>query len=200
MKKPLFIYLAGNIRKGKEEENDLVWTIQEMHLLQSKVNREIIFLNPAQRSDDLSDQKSVFGRDLFQVSSSDAILVDARGKRGLGVGAEMMFARMHRIPVISWVPKNSHYQRPHLLLLGQEVEGWIHPFVFSLSDYIADSLEDASHWMNEAFMDDNFQAKGPESIRESIEHYLSTQLPHDHGMREIVNSHEKFLRKEQCIQ
>lgn len=194
MEDRLYIYLAGTIRKGKEEENELMWTSNEMALLQEHVDRKIVFLNPAHRSDDLSDQKSVFGRDLFQVSSSDAILVDARGKRGLGVGAEMMYAHMHRIPVISWLPRETHYFREKLQLLGQEVQGYIHPFVLNLSDYIAHSLEEAAKWINQILVSPGFVAKGPETIKECMQHYLTTQLLKDHGMREIVSLHpDRFL-------
>src|ERR1700722_9849273 len=144
MEKHLYIYLAGTIKKSNEDQ-DLDWTQEEMILLKRSLSPvELTFLNPAMRSDDLSDQKSVFGRDLFQVYSSHIVLVDAREKRGLGVGAEMMFAKMNRIPVVAWLPEKTHYHRQKIHLLGQHVESWIHPFVFNLSDYLAPSLEQAA--------------------------------------------------------
>ena len=140
--KQLFIYLAGNIKKGKEDLHDEVWTEEHQRILQKNIpSIKLIFLDPASRSDDLSDQVSVFGRDMFQVFSSNIVFVDARSKRGLGVGAEMMFAKMNHIPVITWLPEDSHYQRKQIHLLGQQVESWIHPFVYNLSDYMAPSLE-----------------------------------------------------------
>ncbi|MDB6081124.1 MAG: hypothetical protein JWO53_396, partial [Chlamydiia bacterium] len=101
MKQIISIYLAGTIKKGKDEEHELCWTTEHKELLQKCCpNTELLFLDPATRSDDLSDQQSVFGRDMFQVFSSHLVLVDTRGRRGLGVGAEMMFAKMHQIPVV----------------------------------------------------------------------------------------------------
>lgn len=200
MNKPLYIYLAGNIKKGKEDDKDDVWSQTEMDFLQKKLSpNQIVFLNPATRSDDLSDQKSVFGRDIFQVYSSHLVLVDARSKRGLGVGAEMMFAKMNQIPVVSWVPKDSHYDRKHIDLLGQEVKNWIHPFVFSLSDCLASTLEEAASWIKEYWLSKQIPIKGPESIYESMDHYLKTQLRNDCGMSALVDSHLHFTEKKEWV-
>lgn len=186
MDRHLYIYLAGTIKKGKEEK-ELEWTEKEMALLrQCLAPHQITFLNPATRSDDLSDQKSVFGRDLFQVYSSDLVLVDTREKRGLGVGSEMMFAKMKRIPVIAWLPEHSYYHRKSIQLLGKSVDDWIHPFIFNLSDYLAPSLEMAALWIEERLLKGNVEIKGPEAIQDSILYYLETQLQHDSGMRETV--------------
>lgn len=189
----LYIYLAGNIKKGKEEENDLAWSDADKQLLHDALpSKTLVFLNPASRSDDLSDQKSVFGRDMFQVFSSSLVLVDARGKRGLGVGSEMMFAKLNQIPVVTWVPNPSHYHRPSLECLGQHITNWVHPFVYSLSDYIAPSLEAAADWMESTLSSPAFVSKGPESVRDAINHYLTTQLKNDHGMQELVASLPHF--------
>ncbi|MCE5315744.1 MAG: hypothetical protein LLG04_00070 [Parachlamydia sp.] len=176
MKKTLPIYLAGNIRKGKEEDHLEVWTEEHQQLLQRLLPHVTLnFLDPACRTDDLSDQVSVFGRDLYQVSSSKLVLVDARSKRGLGVGAEMMFAKVHRIPVAVWLPEESHYKRNRIELLGKEVADWIHPFIFNLSDYVAPTLEDAARWIKENLLLGKVVVKGLECAQEAISHYCTTQ-------------------------
>src|SRR5882672_8272072 len=108
MKTKIAIYLAGSIKKGHERSEETYWTEEDMSLLKMSLAKyEVSFLNPAFRTDDLSDMKSVFGRDMLQVFSSNVVFVDARDRRGLGVGAEMMFAKLNRIPVITWAPTNS---------------------------------------------------------------------------------------------
>lgn len=195
MDRHLYIYLAGTIKKAKDEK-ELEWSQQDMKVLQeSLLPHAVTFLNPAARSDDLSDQKSVFGRDLFQVYSSDLVLVDAREKRGLGVGSEMMFAKMNRIPVVAWLPEGTHYHRQNIHLLGQAVESWIHPFVYNLSDYLAPSLEMAALWIQERLLTGTADIKGPESLQESILYYLETQLPRDHGMQDVVSKEPYFAHK-----
>ena len=95
------IYLAGNIQKDHENKSQIYWTEEDRDFLRNELApKNISFLNPALRTDDLSDQLSVFGRDMTQVYCSDLVFVDARERRGLGVGAEMMWAKMNRIPLL----------------------------------------------------------------------------------------------------
>ncbi len=133
MKEKLAIYLAGTIKKGHEKSDETYWTEEYMDLLRLHLHDfEPSFLNPAFRTDNLSDQLSVFGRDMLQVFCSDIVLVDARDRRGLGVGAEMMWAKFHAIPVIIWAPKGTHYHKNEATILGLPVSKYIHPFVESL--------------------------------------------------------------------
>jgi len=187
MKKKLTIYLAGNIQKGKEDDTKEVWSPAHKTKLQELLPHiELVFLDPQIRLDDLSNQTSVFGRDLFSVYSSDLVLVDARSKRGLGVGSEMMFAKTHKIAVISWLPENSHYKRASLEFLGQKVENWTHPFVESLSDYCTASLEEAARWIQEELITEKASIKGPAFLQEAMHHYHETSLPQDIPMQEAL--------------
>lgn len=136
------IYLAGSIKKGHEKADESFWTDQDMLFLKKSLGEfDVSFLNPAFRSDNLSDQRSVFGRDMTQVFCSDVVFVDARDRRGLGVGAEMMWAKSHKIPVVTLAPKDSHYNKSKTTLLDVAVEDWVHPFVESLSDAIVENQE-----------------------------------------------------------
>lgn len=177
--KEITIYLAGKIQKAHENPNETYWTEEHQQTLRNAFAPTIVhFLNPASRTDDLSDQKSVFGRDLFQVSSADLILVDARERRGLGVGAEMMWAKMNSIPVITLAPLNSHYYKEKTSLLGVEVEGWVHPFVEGLSDYIVETLDEAAQW----FKQTTSPCKDSSFMQDAMIHYLKTQLSSDEPM------------------
>src|SRR4029078_1586853 len=121
------------IQKGHEKADDTFWSEQNMQFLRNHLSEfEVLFLNPAFRTDDLSDNLSTFGRDMLQVFSSDFVFVDARDRRGLGVGAEMMWAKLNRIPVVTWSPRNSHYNKDHTTLLDVPVTNFIHPFVENL--------------------------------------------------------------------
>jgi len=109
MSNEVAIYLAGKIQKAHENPNETYWTEKDQEILRQALSpSSVYFLNPAIRSDDLSVQKSVFGRDMAQVYSADVIFVDGRERRGLGVGAEMMWAKMNRKPVITLAPLGSH--------------------------------------------------------------------------------------------
>lgn len=195
MSKQLAIYLAGNIQKGHEDTSRLAWTQDHLDFLSQEVAAALTFLNPALRSDDLSDQRSVFGRDMLQVYSSDLILVDARERRGLGVGAEMMWAKMNRLPVIIWAPKNSHYHKEQAELLGVEIENWVHPFVESLADHLAEDLPSIVAWIVR-FLDGTISSiKGPEDIEGAMRYYLEQQFGSDLPMQEAASANDSLREK-----
>lgn len=190
------IYLAGSIKKGHERADELFWTDADMLFLKKALSEyEVSFLNPAFRSDDLSDQRSVFGRDMTQVFCSDVVFVDARDRRGLGVGAEMMWAKFHKIPIVTLAPIDSHYNKSKTTLLGVTVENWVHPFVESLSDAIVENLADGADWVRKFVGASQPKVKDVEWIRLAMEHYRDSQLPHDEPMKTLISANQKLHRR-----
>lgn len=190
------IYLAGKIQKAHETPNETYWTDGDQQMLRQLLSpRQIHFLNPAIRTDDLSDQQSVFGRDMMQVFSSDVVLVDARDRRGLGVGAEMMWAKMHGIPVVSFAPLNSHYHKQSTSLLGVEVQSWIHPFIEGLSDRIVGSLEEAAESVVVLLEDSSVPIKGPDWVRGAMKYYLNKQFSSDKPMKQLAEDNDELEKR-----
>lgn len=195
MKKRIAIYLAGSIKKGHENPQESFWTDADILFLKRALEpQEAVFLNPAFRTDDLSDQRSVFGRDMLQVSSSDIVFVDARDRRGLGVGAEMMWAKMHQVPVITWAPRESHYHKGSTTILGVPVDNFIHPFVEGLSDQVVGSLEEGVKWI-QALLKGVAPIKGPKDIQSAILHYKNSQLERDAPMQKILAVEDELTQR-----
>lgn len=193
MKNKLAIYLAGTIKKSHEKSDETYWTEEDLQLLRLNLNSfEISFLNPAFRSDNLSDQFSVFGRDMLQVFCSDIVFVDARDRRGLGVGAEMMWAKLNRIPVIVWAPADTHYHKSCTSILENLVLDYIHPFVESLGDKIVESLEEGANWIKELKSNPEIKIKGVDHIKDAMGYYKMTQLDQDMPMLELIRAHEEL--------
>ena len=191
MSSRICIYLAGKIKKGHEASGSSYWSDEEMLALQAYLfDYTLSFLNPALRSDDLSDQRSVFGRDMMQVFCSDIVFVDARDRRGLGVGAEMMWAKFHKIPVISLAPKNSHYHKTQTTLLDTPVSNWIHPFIQSLSDVIVEDLNTGAAWIRRFLTDPALEVKSITTIQSAMQYYRDTQLSHDLPMKALLNAND----------
>ncbi len=196
MDNKISIYLAGSIKKGHERADESFWTDADMLFLKKTLSEyEVSFLNPAFRSDDLSDQRSVFGRDMTQVFCSDVVFVDARDRRGLGVGAEMMWAKFHKIPIVTLAPINSHYNKSKTTLLGVAVENWVHPFVESLSDAIVENLADGAVWVRKFVSASQPKVKDVEWIRLAMEHYRDSQLPHDEPMKTLISANKKLHKR-----
>ncbi len=185
--KEITIYLAGSIHKG-HETNTSFWTEKDLNdIRQSLPDFNVSFLNPAFRSDDLSDQRSVFGRDMVQVFCSTFVFVDARERRGLGVGAEMMWAKINRIPVITWTPKNTHYNQTDTLILGVPVSQFIHPFVLGLSDKLVENVSEGAAWMRTFLSDPSISIKGLDAIEEYMQYYKESQFHLDAPMQEMAS-------------
>ena len=189
--KKLSIYLAGNIQKGHEQESQIFWTDADQDFLKNRLSEvEISFLNPAIRKDDLSDQHAVFGRDMMQVFCSDIVFIDARERRGLGVGAEMMWAKINSIPVLTLATKSSHYWKKEVNLLGKQVENWIHPFVYSLSDMIVEDLNQAADWIARFCCKGIDNIKGPEIMQSAMKCYKETRYAKDLPMTSLAEMNE----------
>ena len=194
----LRIYLSGSIKKGENDNSKKsYWTEYEISLLREVLSPkyELEILNPSKRNDNLSDFKSTFGRDLLQVYISDLIIVDARDKKGIGIGSEMTFAKQNGIPVISIVPPNSQYKKTNFEYLGQKIDRWIHPFIGGLSDHIADSVEDAAEYILNNYPFDTSNVKNNDYLYESIMYYLDTQLKVDYEMCNIVKEDSVINRR-----
>lgn len=193
MKQKIAIYLAGSIQKGHEKGDETFWTGRDMDLLRLHLPQfEISFLNPAFRTDDLSDPLSVFGRDMLQVFCSDIVFVDARDRRGLGVGAEMMWAKLNKTPLVIWAPKNSHYNKSNTTVLGVPVSDFIHPFIDSLGDKIVETLIEGAEWINSVISNPLFEVKGIEHIENAMEHYKARQLANDKPMQDLLDHHQEL--------
>jgi hypothetical protein len=190
--KPIILYLSGSIRKGVADRRDLFWDDESISLLKKGLSpRECIVLDPSIRSDDLSDYRGTFGRDLYQVACSDCVLVDARDRRGIGVGAEMLFAKSQLIPVVSIVPEDSHYYRRDFVFMGQHLDEWVHPFVWGLSDMLVSDLAAAVAGILR-LTTGKATIKGLEECYASIRHYVEHQLERDYGMKHIVDRHPEI--------
>lgn len=196
MKTKIAIYLAGRIKKDHEKSDEFFWSEETISQLKMGLNKfDVSFLNPALRTDDLTDQLSVFGRDMLQVFSSDFVFVDARDRRGLGVGAEMMWAKFHKIPVITWAPKNSHYNKELTTILDVVVPNFIHPFVESLSDKIVADLDEGAKWITQTMSDPTYEARGVEFVKGAMQHYKNKQLHLDQPMKELLLANQELSHR-----
>ncbi|MCB1107142.1 MAG: hypothetical protein KDK76_03500 [Chlamydiia bacterium] len=188
--KNLSIYFAGTIQKAHESLESR-WTEEDFEILQEKLRpHTLFFLNPAQRSDDLSDPKSVFGRDMSQVFLADIVFVDARHRRGLGVGAEMMWAKFHSKPVITLAPEETHYRKTNVEILGTHIAEYVHPFIQNLSDALVTTIEEGAAWVLHWINGEVGEIKDKNAIYDAMRHYQHTQYNHDEPMRELVEKCE----------
>jgi len=182
------IYLSGSIRKGPEDARASFWAMEDICRLEKMLLPEIaVFLDPAVRADDVNDPVSVFGHDLVQVYCSDLLLLDARDRRGLGVGVEMAFAVQHEIPVVVLGKCHSHYFKDSLEYLGQTVSPFVHPFIYSLASYIGYSLDDVAEFIR-TNVDSAASRQPPMTplFLSAMRSYIARSFSQDYPMIDVV--------------
>lgn len=185
-RKKVIIYLCGSLKKNEKEVQKNDWQESQMSALRNELKGyDVIFLNPRDRKDDLNDYFSSFGRDMLQVISSDFVIADCSDKRGIGVGAEMITAKLHKIPLIAIVPEGSHYNKKNIEMLGQRIENFKHSFAYSIPDAIVVDTKSAASWIR-GYLKEQKPIKDISVIAKAIHHYEDTQLEKDIPMKEIM--------------
>ncbi len=190
--------MSGTIRKSHDNDNLSEWEVSHLSFMKdlfAQKNYDVHFLNPAIRSDDLSDEFSLFGRDMLQTYLSDFVIADMREKRGIGVGYEVAFANSKNIPVICWAEENSHYRPLKCEVLNQVLLNWTHPFVSQTSKLVANNLLEAVEFIS------NYQLANKKPLNKedyplsAILHYLNSQLKQDTEMYKLIEN--SIILKEQ---
>ena len=184
------IYCSGSIQKGAADNGKLCWTAAEKSILADALKPvDVRFLNPDDPLADMSDTAALFGRDLYQVQIADFVVVDARERRGIGIGIEMLASRMLDTPLVVVAPTNTHYRKDELTYRGTTVNDYIHPHLRHLADVVVENFESAGRWIRE-YLDCPTKPKTHSVLYEAIEAYRTNLLPIDSHMQEIYKELE----------
>ncbi len=179
------IYCSGSIIKGKADAKKLCWTDRERNELRDAASPiEIDFLNPDDPMSDLGNTEALFGRDMYQVQIADFVVVDARERRGIGIGIEIMASRVFGTPLLAVAPRGSYYRMGRVEYRGSVVEDYVHPHLASLADAIVGSFAEAGAWIAEN--DGRALAKPIEHLESCIKRYTDELLPSDAPMKRLL--------------
>jgi hypothetical protein len=180
------VYCSGSIQKGTADNQKACWTDAErvaMTRAADPVN--IRFLNPDDPLEELKDNLAAFGRDVYQVQLADFVVVDARERRGIGIGIEMFASRLFGTTLIVVAPPNTHYRKDTLTYRGTTVDNYIHFHLHSLADVIVDDFDLAGAWIRD-HIDTRPKPKDFTILISAIERYKSELLPRDGPMLEVL--------------
>ncbi len=160
------IYLAGSVPKwdleGKVFHN---WRIDYENILKSHFP-DANFVDPFDRNIDESDFFLVFWLDCKHIKTSDLIIVNAENTLWAWTSQELLIAKYFKKPVITILPKNTKHRRTNINFNGFLVKDWIHPFIFSTSDFILENISEFSSIKDKVFSE---KVKDISIIDESIE-------------------------------
>jgi hypothetical protein len=141
----IHIFLSGSVRKGAGDNRPeaFFWSDADERVLAGALaGMDVEILNPGTIDIPKFEYLERFEADIEMLLRSDVVVVDARTKKGLGVGAEMAIAKRAGIPIFALCPIGSEY-RGYVGTDGEERE-WIHAFVAGLSDSVFESIGDVA--------------------------------------------------------
>jgi hypothetical protein len=161
--------MAGKVAKGGEIGTITDWRVNCAEKLASIGRFE--FVSPENPELNESKPFSVFGYACKLIRETDFTLVDASQRLGAGTAQEMVIAKYFNKHVLTILPHNTHHRRTNLQMYAVLVEDWIHPFLFSMSDHIFSSIDEAVEFFvkNPKFLDTS--PKRLSVIDEAIAHY-----------------------------
>jgi hypothetical protein len=162
------IYLAGSVPKGDEEEKSFVdWRSHYRDVLKNVFDAE--FIDPYDRDLDESDFLLVVGKDCVDIEESAIIIVNAEEMIGPGTAQELVIAKYLKKPVVTVLPKNTHHRRQHIMFNGKLIDDWIHPFIFTFSDFVIEDIVEIEKIKDDIFRTENI--KDISVIDSAVEHF-----------------------------
>lgn len=177
-KRGILVYLSCTIRKGPTDTRGPEFFCGEeeiKRLLEPVVSSPVTLLDPAKTECRRNDIFANYGCDLHMISISNVVVVDARAEKGVGVGAELMYARERGVPVIAVCPPESNYRRSLVEdVCGEDLSDWIHPFIYGLSSVIVDDF-DAAGEVLEAIASGRISLPRVVDPNEAVSHYLRSR-------------------------
>lgn len=173
--------------KGSSDEKKLCWSDLERREVQEGAgDSSVVFLNPDDPITDPSNTLGQFGRDMYQIMVATAIVVDARERRGIGIGVEMAAAAAMGTPLIVVAPRNSKYRSDVLEYRGVEVKDYVHPHVASLAFAVVDNFVEGGRVLATLEGGVNRRDAVPNWLEPSIAEYESNVLSGDTPMLEAM--------------
>lgn len=178
------IYCSGSIMKGASDEKKLCWSdIERLEVTKGAAPHEVVFLNPDDPITDPSNTLGQFGRDMYQVMVATAVVVDARERRGIGIGVEMSAAALLGTPIVVVAPRNSKYRADELEYRGVLVRDYVHPHVAALASAVVDDFVAAGEMLPELAPQKARDVHHmPRWLEEAITEYRDNVLPGDPPM------------------
>jgi len=177
------IYCSGSIMKGAGDERKLCWSdLERAGVQEGARSHEVVFLNPDDPITDPTNTLGQFGRDMYQVLIADAVVVDARERRGLGIGVEIAVANAVQTAVIVVAPRNSKYRQDVLEYRGVTIADYVHPHVAVLADALVEDFIDAGRALVGLPPKDRSKVDVPPWLAPAIDEYRLKVLPSDRPM------------------
>jgi hypothetical protein len=148
--RPVAVYCSGSVPKGHSQQRAFFWGPKEREdLARAASPAQIVFFDPTDPLSTFDNLVAVLGRDVFQIEHSDYVVIDARERRGIGIGVELALGVHYSRPVVVVAPPGSYYRSADLPLRGTVVNDYVHPHLAGLSHTVVDTFAAAGGWIRD---------------------------------------------------
>jgi len=110
------------------------------------------------------------GSDANYIKNCDLLVVNSEHKLEAGTSMELVIAKYFKKPVIVVLPKGTHHRKSNVTFHQKMIRDWIHPFIFTFSDFIIEDIKEFENIAKKIF---EKEPKGISIVDNAIEHFLN---------------------------
>lgn len=141
--KTLNIYIAGKVSKqstfGKHH-----WRDEFCSEIAKLSERKLTHLDPLAEQKGVIDPFSIFKKDCQLINRCDLVIVYLSDDISVGGSQEILIAKYLNKPVIGFAPLGGKFNGSKKEMLGEIINDYKDPFVFSTCDVVCGSLDEVA--------------------------------------------------------
>lgn len=159
------VYIAGKVSKDSVFGTHH-WRDEFCAELAKLSGLELENLDPLRDQAGLTDPKEIFAHDCRLINQVDLLIVYLSDDISVGGSQEILIARYLRKPVIGLAPVGGKFNGGQKEMLGQIIDNYQDPFVFSTCDVVCGSVEEVAEALKNL---GSFKSNGMSIIDQAIQ-------------------------------
>ena len=137
------VYIAGKVSK-ESVFGTHHWRDNFCTELSKLSGLQLENLDPLKDQAGITDPEEIFARDCQLINQADVLIVYLSDDISVGGSQEILIARYLRKPVIGLAPLGGKFNGSRKEMLGQIIDKYQDPFVFSTCDVVCGSVEEVA--------------------------------------------------------
>lgn len=139
----LTVYIAGKVSKESFFQKHH-WRDEFCQRLEELSGRTLKHLDPLEGQNPNSSPEHIFAQDCQRIKQADGLVVYLSDDISVGGSQEILIAKYFKKPVIGFAPNGGKFNGSSRKMLGEHIENYKDPFVFSTCDVVCGTLEETA--------------------------------------------------------
>ena len=135
------VYIAGKVSK-ESSFGTHHWRDRFCEQLQNLSGIDLENLDPLKQEEGMRDYREIFAKDCQLINQCDVFIVYLSDDISVGGSQEILIARYLKKPVLALAPVGGKFNGGRKEMLGQVIENYQDPFVFSTCDVVCGTVEE----------------------------------------------------------